>query len=235
MLAGHRQRVEHRCGSRSKGRGRPEARRAGSDEDGDRRGRAGRRHHRKAELRIGCAGLFRPAPGDASGRGGSMKPPADRIAELFDRIESGPLAPVWISLVPREIALSRTRELSSDKPLFGVPFAVKDNIDVAGMPTTAGCPAFAYTPDRTAPLSSDCWTPARSSSAKQTWTSSPPAWWERVRRTAPAPAFSIRDTFPADRAPVPPSRWQADWSRSRSAPTRRARDAFRRRSTISSG
>jgi allophanate hydrolase len=37
-------------------------------------------------------------------------------------------------------------------PLFGIPFAVKDNIDVAGMPTTAGCPAFAYTPAETAPI-----------------------------------------------------------------------------------
>ena len=32
-------------------------------------------------------------------------------------------------------------------PLYGIPFAVKDNIDVAGVPTTAACPAYAYTPD----------------------------------------------------------------------------------------
>ena len=36
------------------------------------------------------------------------------------------------------------------KPLWGVPFAVKDNIDVAGMPTTAACPEYAYMPDKDA-------------------------------------------------------------------------------------
>jgi len=35
-------------------------------------------------------------------------------------------------------------------PLYGIPFAVKDNIDIAGLPTTAACPAFAYRPDRSA-------------------------------------------------------------------------------------
>ena len=37
-------------------------------------------------------------------------------------------------------------------PLWGLPFAVKDNIDVAGMPTTAACPAFTYTPSADAPV-----------------------------------------------------------------------------------
>jgi allophanate hydrolase len=64
---------------------------------------------------------------------------------------------LWISR-PAEAALRR-RAAALDAadprdprlPLYGLPFAVKDNIDVAGLPTTAACPAFAYTPDATAP------------------------------------------------------------------------------------
>ena len=63
----------------------------------------------------------------------------------------------WIS-VPSEVELmQRADEIDqslaagADLPLAGVPFAVKDNIDVAGVPTTAGCPAYAYVPARSAP------------------------------------------------------------------------------------
>jgi allophanate hydrolase len=86
-----------------------------------------------------------------------MKRPTEAIAEAFDRIEAERDQPVWISLVPREIALAQARALESDpaaaaRPLYGVPFAIKDNIDLAGVPTTAGCPAYAYTPERSAPV-----------------------------------------------------------------------------------
>src|SRR4029077_2905190 len=71
---------------------------------------------------------------------------------LYDRLHSESLNPVWISLVPRDAALARAREIENhpEWPLAGKTFAVKDNFDVAGMPTTAGCPAYAYTPSATA-------------------------------------------------------------------------------------
>ncbi len=63
---------------------------------------------------------------------------------------------MWISRVRNEQLLARARELDEADPrglaLYGVPFAVKDNIDVAGMPTSAGCPGFAYQASATAPV-----------------------------------------------------------------------------------
>jgi allophanate hydrolase len=82
--------------------------------------------------------------------------PTDVIEEVYDRIEGKPLQPVWISLVPRASALARARALekrsprASSLPLYGVPFAVKDNIDVEGIPTTAGCPDYSYTASQSA-------------------------------------------------------------------------------------
>ncbi|AEU36612.1 allophanate hydrolase [Granulicella mallensis] len=76
------------------------------------------------------------------------------VNEIYDRIDAEGLQPVWIALVPREKALEQARKLQSavqaDLPLYGIPFAVKDNIDVAGIPTTAACPEYSYTPEQNA-------------------------------------------------------------------------------------
>jgi allophanate hydrolase len=82
--------------------------------------------------------------------------PAQIIEGVLDAIARAPERHVWISLLPREHVLETARSLEGrapeSLPLFGVPFAVKDNIDVAGIATTAACPAFAYTPSTSAPV-----------------------------------------------------------------------------------
>src|SRR6266853_2959587 len=82
--------------------------------------------------------------------GSGRRTPAGVVAEIFTRIEREGLVPIWISLADRAQAISRAAEIDLSLPLAGVPFAVKDNIDVEGMPTTAGCPSFGYEPARSA-------------------------------------------------------------------------------------
>jgi len=63
---------------------------------------------------------------------------------------------IWISRASAEQVLAAAREVDAriaageKLPLAGVPYAAKDNIDVAGFETTAACPAFAYTPEASA-------------------------------------------------------------------------------------
>jgi len=59
---------------------------------------------------------------------------------------------VWISTFTADELHARADEIDPGLPLAGMLFAVKDNIDVAGLPTTAACPDFAYAPERSAPV-----------------------------------------------------------------------------------
>ena len=72
----------------------------------------------------------------------------ETIEATYAKIAAHADPALFITLRPREDALALAAQLEADgpagKPLYGVPFAVKDNIDVAGLPTTAACPAFAY-------------------------------------------------------------------------------------------
>ncbi|WP_310542988.1 allophanate hydrolase [Phenylobacterium sp.] len=80
------------------------------------------------------------------------------IAEALDAIAAYDevQAHAWIMRPDPQTVLAQARAVDAriaageQLPLAGAPFAVKDNIDVAGLPTTAACPAYAYEPDDTA-------------------------------------------------------------------------------------
>lgn len=84
--------------------------------------------------------------------------------ELLTQLRATLLAPdpAWISIVSEQSLADQLDRLASrlaavggdiaKLPLYGVPFAAKDNIDAQGFDTTAGCPAFAFTPDEDATI-----------------------------------------------------------------------------------
>jgi allophanate hydrolase len=82
--------------------------------------------------------------------GGSV---AEIVEAVFTRIAEVDDPGIFIHLADKQAVLAEAAKLGAfdpAKPLFGIPFAVKDNIDVAGMPTTAACPDYAYTPEKDA-------------------------------------------------------------------------------------
>ncbi|MFH8736385.1 allophanate hydrolase [Streptomyces sp. NPDC017964] len=81
----------------------------------------------------------------------------ERVRAAYTRIAQVDRPEVWISLRPQadtesDAAAVDAKVAAGDRlPLAGTVLAVKGNIDVAGLPTTAGCPAYAYEPDTDAP------------------------------------------------------------------------------------
>ncbi len=74
--------------------------------------------------------------------------PEETVARTYARIRQHNDPAIFITLRDEKEALVEAKTIAAQLdpalPLFGVPFAVKDNIDVGGMPTTAACPDFAY-------------------------------------------------------------------------------------------
>ncbi len=79
-----------------------------------------------------------------------------QLVEAVHAFMQNDVGNAWIYKLPRESLLGYARALEaragemSALPLYGIPFAIKDNIDLAGVPTTAACPDFAYTPQQNA-------------------------------------------------------------------------------------
>ncbi|HEY2230078.1 MAG TPA: allophanate hydrolase [Xanthobacteraceae bacterium] len=76
--------------------------------------------------------------------------PVETVERTFERIAAHGDPAMFISLRERAEVVAEaarlTQEGHAERPLYGVPVAIKDNIDVKGLPTTAACPAFAYQP-----------------------------------------------------------------------------------------
>ena len=94
-------------------------------------------------------------------RSGAASPEAT-VARAYARIRAHDDPAIFIALRAEADALAEAKALAAERnrqpadrslaeqALYGVPVAVKDNIDVAGLPTTAACPAFAYAPTKDA-------------------------------------------------------------------------------------
>ena len=78
--------------------------------------------------------------------------PLKLVDDLLARLAGEDAHRIWISRLDAEVLRAYARALEdkdpASLPLYGIPFAIKDNIDLAGLPTTAGCPEYACTPAR---------------------------------------------------------------------------------------
>ena len=82
--------------------------------------------------------------------------PTDTARTVLAAIDARGADGIWISVADGALLSARAAELEAHPdpeslPLYGIPFGVKDSIDVAGWPTTLACPGYAYVATTTAP------------------------------------------------------------------------------------